>query len=443
MLIVLGVQTCTVELARAQSSGVAGLNFQTYAAGGPTPTYTQGADGSITNRTLLSTGTVSTINYNWGGNSVLNSGRNEGVIVRFHGFINIPTAGLYSFGGQADDGIRIRINNIQVVDSWIESGGAFRSGNVNLPAGVLPVEVMYYENGGGAMVNFQWYVQSTATWQIVPSTSLATTSTFFAPSAPQYTSGITTQQQTRKNSATTRQTAVTNNSIFIEQVGDNNNITVSQQSSNNQIKGVGQQAASIQGNLNEITVRQGTQSGSSTGRNLLELSVNGNSNTLNLNQGRNSDGTNPGADSNNHYQMLNLTGSTNTVTTVQKDGSNTAQGHFMENTISGNSNIINLTQQGNGGKILFGNVNGNSNSATVNQKDSGQHYLDFALIGNGHNLNVIQEGTGSHKATISLTNAGGAATVNLNQQGVNNQTYSIQQSCANPSGCTTTVTQSQ
>jgi len=437
MLIVLGVQTCTVELARAQ--GVQGLTYETYAGTGASPSR-----NPLANPTVRSTGVSANINYPSGsfGNNILGSGLIDRVIVKWTGWINIPTSGTYQFGGSADDGIHVTIDNTVVIDSWIDSGNAFRTGTpITLGTGPVPITVWYYENGGGQTIVFQWLVNGT--WQVVPTTVFATQSTYWTPVVPQYTSGITIQQQTRKNSANTRQTAVTNNSIFIDQVGDNNTITVSQQSSNNQVRGVGQQAASIQGNLNEITVRQGTQSGSITGRNLLELSVNGNSNTLNLNQGRNSDGTNPGADSNNHYQMLNLTGSTNTVTTVQKDGSNTAQGHFMENTISGNSNIINLTQQGSGGKILFGNVNGNSNSATVNQKDGGQHYLDFALTGNGHSLNVIQEGTGSHKATISLTNAGGAATVNLNQQGVNNQTYSIQQSCANPSGCTTTVTQSQ
>jgi hypothetical protein len=95
------------------------------------PTYTQDATGNITNRTKLSSGTVSTVGLAYS-NGVLNSGRTDALIVRFYGFINIPTAGYYSFGGQADDGIRIKLGNTPVVDSWIESGGAFRSGTVYL-----------------------------------------------------------------------------------------------------------------------------------------------------------------------------------------------------------------------------------------------------------------------------------------------------------------------
>jgi hypothetical protein len=78
---------------------------------------------------------------------------------------------------------------------------------------------------------------------------------------------------------------------------------------------------------------------------------------------------------------------------------------------------------------------------TTNQKDVGQHYLDIKLTGSGHGVNAIQEGTGSHKATIDLTNAGGASTLNLNQAGSTSQIYSIQQSCAIASGCSTTISQ--
>lgn len=386
----------------AWANGVVGLNYETYRGTGPSPNTSP-----LTFPTVLSTGVSQTINFQWGGNMVLNSGRSEQVIVRWTGWINIPQAGLYSFGGNADDGIRININNISVVNSWIESGGAFRSGNVNLPAGAVPVEVWYYENGGGAMMNFQWYVQSTGTWQIVPSTMLATTSTYWAPPAPQYSSGITGAQQTSKTTNTNLRQSQQGNLVDIEQIGDNNS----------------------------ITIRQGS---SLSGKNRMEVYANGNNNTLNLNQGYLTDGLVSPNDSNNHYLNLNLMGNTNTVTTRQ-----TGTAQYMETTISGNSNVLNLHQQGTGSKTLFTNVVGNSNSVTVNQKDSGQHYLDIRLQGNGHTVNAVQEGSGNHAATINLTNSGGSSNLNLNQLGSTAQTYSITESCVNPAGCNTTITQGQ
>jgi len=380
----------------------ADLSYQNYAAGGAMPSYTQDVNGNITNRTLLSTGTVNTVGLTTSSGTGLPT-RSDGFIVRFYGFINIPTAGTYYFGGQADDGIRIKVNNVSVVNSWIESGGDFRSGSINLSAGVVPVEIMYYENSGGQMVNFQWFINGS--WQVVPSTSTATTSTYFAPPAPTYSSGITAAQTTRKNSETTQRTSQSGNEIQIEQIGDNNN----------------------------ITIRQGVNV---TGKNRIELYSNGNYNTLNLNQGYTTTGIVSVGDSNNHYLNLNLIGNNNTVT-KQQTGTN----NFLETTISGNNNNVTNLQQGTSGKILFQNVSGNNNTVTTNQKDSGQHYLDLKLTGNGHNVGVTQQGTGNHAATIDLTNSGGAATLNLNQLGSTNQVYSIQQSCVNAAGCSTNISQ--
>jgi hypothetical protein len=378
------------------------LNYQNYAAGAAQPSYTQDVNGNITNRTLLSTGTVNVVGLTASNGTGIPT-RSDGFIVRFYGFINIPTAGTYYFGGNADDGIRIKVNNVSVVNSWVDDGGSFRSGSITLAAGVVPIEVMYYENGGGQMVNLQWFMNGS--WQVVPSTSTATTSTYFAPPPPVYSSGITGAQTARKNSETTQRLNQNGNEINIDQIGDNNS----------------------------ITIRQGV---SATGKNRIELYSNGSGNTYNLNQGYLTDGTAVGGDSSNHYLYLNVAGSNNNITKQQTGTTN-----FNETTVSGNTNNLTNIQQGNSPKILFQNVNGNSNTVTTNQKDVGQHYLDIKLTGSGHGVNAIQEGTGSHQATIDLTNAGGASTLNLNQAGSTNQIYSIQQSCAIASGCSTTISQ--
>jgi len=246
-------------------------------------------------------------------------------------------------------------------------------------------------------------------WNQTGSIALVPTSSYYlvqpAPPAPVYSSGITGAQTTRKNAETTQRLNQNGNEINIDQIGDNNT----------------------------ITIRQGV---SATGKNRIELYSNGNSNTYNLNQGYTTGGTAVGGDSSNHYLYLNVTGSNNNITKQQTGTTN-----FNETTVSGNTNNLTNIQQGNSPKILFQNIVGNSNTVTTNQKDTGNHYLDINLTGNGHNVNAIQEGTGSHAATIQFTNSGGASSLNLNQSGSTNQTYSIQQSCVNAAGCSTTVTQ--
>ena len=223
--------------------------------------------------------------------------------------------------------------------------------------------------------------------------------------APAYSSGITNAQQTRKNSETLQRTNQSGNEINIEQIGDNNNFTIRQ----------------------GVTV---------SGKNRIELYSNGNYNTLNINQGYTTQGSVAVGDSNNHYLYLNVIGNNNSITKQQTGTTN-----FNETTISGNSNNLTNVQQGNSPKILFQNINGNSNTVTTNQKDTGQHYLDINLTGNGHTVNAVQEGAGNHAATIQFNNSGGASSINMTQGGSTNQTYSINQSCTNAAGCSTTITQ--
>jgi hypothetical protein len=223
--------------------------------------------------------------------------------------------------------------------------------------------------------------------------------------APAYSSGITNAQQTRKNAETTERLNQSGNQVSIEQIGDNNN----------------------------FTIRQGV---TISGKNRIELYSNGNYNTLNLNQGYTTQGTVSAGDSNDHYLYLNVIGNNNSITKQQTGTTN-----FNETTISGNSNNLTNVQQGNSPKILFQNINGNSNTVTTNQKDTGQHYLNINLTGNGHTVNAVQEGTGNHAATIQFNNSGGASSLNMTQGGSTNQTYSINQSCTNAAGCSTTITQ--
>jgi hypothetical protein len=404
------------------AAGTTGLNYQNYAAGAAQPTYTQDANGNIINRTLLSTGTVNVVGLTASNGTGIPT-RSDGFIVRFYGFINIPVAGTYWFGGNADDGIRIKINNISVVNSWVDDGGSFRSGTITLAAGVVPVEIMYYENGGGQMVNFQWFVNGA--WQIVPAASLATDATYWVPAAPQYSSSITTQQQARVDSYRAR--SYTDASIHIDQIGDNNTIIIDQ-AGRGTIKGIGQQDARIQGNYNNITIRQGVTTDS--GSNEINLRVVGDTNTLKLNQARTTQDVAIGT--NGHYLSTDIYGSNNFLTTQQTNTGGIG-GHYMETTITGNTNNVTAKQTENGNKIMFVNVNGSNNAVNAVQKDTGQHYLDLKLTGNNHSVSSVQQGATQNRATIELINNGGGAAIDMIQNG--GSIYNITTTCVTAGGC--------
>jgi hypothetical protein len=261
-----------------------------------------------------------------------------------------------------------------------------------------------------------------------------------AASAPQYPSYVTTNgtssltvndagsssaiTTTQNNRVTLRTNAtLANQGIWIEQTGNNNVVTIDQ-AGKSAVKGIGQDKAVIQGNANTITINQGV---TGPGQNVIEMRVVGDTNTLNIGQARTNLGTNSGG--NGHYQMIDVSGYTNSLTTQQSNNGGVGT-HYMETTILGNNNSIIAKQTDNGNKIMFTSINGNSNTADIVQKGTGQHYLDLTMNGPGNTATILQEGTAGHKATIDLTRGtGGPNTLDLSQSGSNPLSIGIQQTC--------------
>lgn len=117
------------------------------------------------------TSTVSQINFQWGGGYVMNSNLHEDVIVRFTGNLMVPTDGYYYFYAPADDGVILNIAGMGIISDWYDKGGGgSQSQAVWIRAGILyPFTFYYYENGGGAWVQF--YVRSENSGYEIVSTS--------------------------------------------------------------------------------------------------------------------------------------------------------------------------------------------------------------------------------------------------------------------------------
>lgn len=375
-LLIFSFLWCVCLSALSQAAGYAGLTYETYQGTGASPSI-----NPLTYPTVRSTGITSNINFPAGsfGNNILGSGLIDRVIVKWTGYINIPTSGVAYFGGNADDGLIIKVANTMVVNSWIDSGGAFREGNVTLTAGVHPIEVWYYENGGGQMVNLQYWTGTA--WAIVPSTMLATDSTYWAPQPATLCCGgssatfnVNAVHQSKINTFVNRTTA--DGQVHIEQIGNSNTITVQQ-----------------------------------TG-------------------------------TNNNYAEYNGNGSYNTVNITQNGTANT-QVNYAEVNVTGNSNTVNVTQNSTaGGKGAFVTVNDNNNNVTLLQKDNGSHYASVNVSGGNKTVDITQQGSASHMANVTLS--GLQTGLSLTQSGSTQQFYSINHTCSTSGGCgTITVQQGQ
>ena len=243
---------------------------------------------------------------------------------------------------------------------------------------------------------------------------------------------LNSTQQTRVNTWTNAANRPAANTLNLDVNGASNTIYIEQVGNSNTVKGIGEAAARITGSSNTVTVKQGT---AGAGQNEINLRTAGDQNSINITQARDTSGNQTGT--NGHYQAVDINGYQNTLITQQ---SNTTLGsHYQETTINGNQNNVTKRQTDNGNKIMFTTVTGNNNTVNAVQQGTGQHRLSTNLTGNNNSALVTQEGTQQNNANIDLTNAGGAATLDLQQSGGKN--FTIIQSCTNPAGCSTTIRQ--
>ena len=111
-----------------------------------------------------------TVDFGWGDFSpepgVVNV---DNFKVRWTGEVEIPSTGTYTFHTQTDDGVRLWVNDVLVLENWTDHGSTLDSGDINLKGGQrYPILLEWYENGGGAICQLSWE-GPTIDRQIIPS----------------------------------------------------------------------------------------------------------------------------------------------------------------------------------------------------------------------------------------------------------------------------------
>jgi hypothetical protein len=77
--------------------------------------------------------------------------------VRWRGQLEPPSTDPYLFYTESDDGVRLWINNVLVIDNWTAHGVVENTARVSLLAGQkVPVVMEYYERGGDGIAKLSW-----------------------------------------------------------------------------------------------------------------------------------------------------------------------------------------------------------------------------------------------------------------------------------------------
>jgi glucose/arabinose dehydrogenase/chitodextrinase len=82
--------------------------------------------------------------------------RQDQFAMRYTGAVRVPTDGLYTFYTSSDDGSRLYIGERLVVDNDGLHAAEERSGSLYLRAGLHPIEVVFFENGGGQVLDVSY-----------------------------------------------------------------------------------------------------------------------------------------------------------------------------------------------------------------------------------------------------------------------------------------------
>jgi hypothetical protein len=150
-------------------------------AGGLNYAYYEGDFNTLPDYNMLTpvkTGTSANTNI-----SVRTPGVNDHFAFKWDGFINIPTAGVYTFETISDDGSKVYFNMPYSVNgnSLVNNDGvhapASATGTVTIPsAGRYPISITFFEKDGGETMQLYWTAPGISR-QLVPDTAFTTTNT--------------------------------------------------------------------------------------------------------------------------------------------------------------------------------------------------------------------------------------------------------------------------
>ncbi len=210
------------------------------------------------------------------------------------------------------------------------------------------------------------------------------------------------------------------NSVYIKQVyaGTSPQVSITQDGNNNAVTGTDSGWATVDGNGSIISIQQYGQG------NITGVKMNAWGNNIDIKQKGAS-----GGDVNNNIFNLESQGNGNAVTLQQQTNTNTASVKMTYDI-----NTVNLTQKGGTGNTGYVTINGYWN--TVNETQNGNNNFSLVNISGDNNSATVNQTGNNHSTLLNLI--GNKNTVSVTQTGAGD-TYSLQQTCTNPAGCSVSV----
>ncbi|TAE51081.1 MAG: T9SS C-terminal target domain-containing protein [Bacteroidetes bacterium] len=126
----------------------------------------------------------STVNFDWMGEGPAAGIGPDDFAVRWTGEVQPLFTEDITFMASSDDGVRLWVNNILVIDQWVLQGVTTTEGTLGLQAGKkYPIRFEYFERGGDAVAKLLWSSDRTPE-QVIPKRQLFPGDRFGIPKDP-------------------------------------------------------------------------------------------------------------------------------------------------------------------------------------------------------------------------------------------------------------------
>ena len=154
-----GAASHTVSTPAVNTTYTATYRAATVGTGtGLAATYYNNAD--FTGTTVVRTDP--TVNFDWASGSPAAAIAVDTFSARWTGQVQAQASETYTFYTQSDDGVRLWVNNVQVINNWTDHALTENSGTIALTAGQrYAIRMEFYENGGAATARLLWSSPST------------------------------------------------------------------------------------------------------------------------------------------------------------------------------------------------------------------------------------------------------------------------------------------
>lgn len=156
-------------------------NQESTAPGSPPPPPTTSGTGLtgqyFNNKTLSGTRVlqrIEAVNFGWGTNSPGTGVNKDSFSVRWTGQVEASTTGKYQFQTVSNDGVRLWVNGVQVINNWTNHATTNNnSAQISLTAGQrYAIKMEFYDNTGAAVARLRWKTPGQTSYVAIPKTRL-------------------------------------------------------------------------------------------------------------------------------------------------------------------------------------------------------------------------------------------------------------------------------